>query len=40
LHPETAFTDWLDQLAQARDVASLVGIVELAQDALSRVRRR
>lgn len=40
LHPEAAFTDWLDHLVQSRDVASLVGIVELAQDALSRVRRR
>lgn len=40
LHPETAFTDWLEQLVQSHDVASLVGIVELAQDALSRVRRR
>ena len=40
LHPETVFTDWLDQLVQSRDIASLVGIVELAQDALARVRRR
>jgi len=38
-NPESAFTDWIEQLVQNRDVASLVGIVELAQDALSRVRR-
>ena len=37
-HPEAAFTDWLDLLVQTGDVASLTGIVELAQDALSRVR--
>ena len=39
-NPESTFTDWLDLLVQTCDVASLVGIVELAQDALSRVRRR
>jgi hypothetical protein len=38
-HPETTFTDWVDVLVQTRDVASLFGIVELAQDALQRVRR-
>jgi hypothetical protein len=38
-HPEAAFTDWVEMLVQTRDIASLVGIVELAQDALSRVRR-
>lgn len=37
LHPEAAFTDWLDLLVQTRDGASLAGIVELAQDALTRV---
>ncbi len=37
-HPEAAFTDWLDLLVQTGDAASLTGIVELAQDALSRVR--
>lgn len=40
LHPEAAFSDWIDQLVQSRDVGSLIGIVELAQDALSRVRSR
>jgi hypothetical protein len=40
LHPEAAFTDWLDLLVRTRDVGSLVGIVELAQDAVSRVRGR
>lgn len=39
-HPEAAFTDWLEVLVQIRDVGSLVGIVELAQDALSRVKAR
>ena len=38
-HPETAFTDWLELLVQTGDVASLIGVVELGQDALSRVRR-
>ena len=37
-NPEAAFSDWIDLLVQARDAASLVGIVELAQDALSRVK--
>jgi hypothetical protein len=40
LHPEATFTDWVDLLVQTQDVASLVGIVELAQDALSRVKGR
>ncbi len=39
LYPEAAFTDWLERLVQTRDVNSLSGIGELAQDALSRVRR-
>ena len=39
-HPEAAFTDWLEVLVQAHDTASLVGIAELAQDALARVQRR
>lgn len=39
-HPEAAFTDWLELLVQTGDVASLTGIVELAHDALSRVRRQ
>lgn len=37
-NPEGNFADWVDSLVQHRDLASLVGIVELAQDALSRVR--
>ncbi len=37
-HPEGAFTDWLDHLVDSGDVNSLTGIVELAEDALSRVR--
>jgi hypothetical protein len=36
-HPETHFTEWLESLVQTRDVGSLSGIGELAQDALSRV---
>jgi hypothetical protein len=40
LHPEAAFTDWLDLLVRTRDVGSLVGIVELAQDAAARVKGR
>jgi hypothetical protein len=39
LNPEATFTDWLDLLVQSRDVASLIGIAELAQDAVSRVKR-
>src|SRR5579872_5706302 len=34
-NPESTFTDWVDMLVQTQDVASLVGIVELAQDGLS-----
>ena len=37
-HPEAVFTDWLESLVQGGDQASLSGLVELAQDALSRVR--
>jgi hypothetical protein len=37
-HPEAAFADWLEVLVQTGDVGSLIGIGELAQDALSRVR--
>ena len=37
-HPEGTFTDWLDNLVGSGDVSSLTGILELAQDALSRVR--
>ena len=39
-HPEAAFTDWVEVLVQMRDAGSLAGIVELAQDALARVRGR
>lgn len=37
-YPEAAFADWLDNLVGGGDVNSLTGIIELAQDALSRVR--
>ena len=37
-NPEATFTDWVDSLVQTKDVASLVGIVELAQDALARIK--
>ena len=37
-NPEAAFTDWLDGLVQSGDVSSLTGILELANDALSRLR--
>ena len=37
-HPAASFTDWLDSLVQSGDVNSLTGILELGQDALSRVR--
>ncbi len=37
-HPEAVFTDWLDVLVEHADVSSLTGILELGQDALSRVR--
>jgi hypothetical protein len=40
LHPEAAFTDWIEHLVQARDYGSLEGIIELAQDAMARVRER
>jgi hypothetical protein len=37
-HPEASFTDWLEALVEGGDVNSLTGILELGQDALSRVR--
>ena len=37
-HPEAIFTDWLDHLVEKQEVNSLAGILELGQDALSRVR--
>ncbi len=36
--PETIFTNWLDTLIEKGEVNSLAGILELGQDALSRVR--
>jgi hypothetical protein len=35
---EAHFADWLDTLVEQQDIGSLTGIVELAHDALSRVR--
>jgi hypothetical protein len=37
-HPEAMFTEWLETLVERGDVSSLTGILELGQDALSRVR--
>ncbi|HSU53582.1 MAG TPA: hypothetical protein VLT36_05955 [Candidatus Dormibacteraeota bacterium] len=37
-HPEAAFTAWLDSLVESRDFNSLSGILELTNDALSRLR--
>jgi len=37
-HPEAAFTEWLETLVQVRDAGSLEGIIELAHDALLRVK--
>ena len=37
-HPEAVFTDWLERLVTQGEVSSLSGILELGQDALSRVR--
>jgi len=37
-HPEAIFTDWLHMLVEHKDIGSLTGILELAQDAISRVR--
>lgn len=37
-NPEAAFTEWLDGLIQNGDVSSLSGILELATDALARLR--
>jgi hypothetical protein len=36
--PEAIFTDWLESLVTEGEVSSLTGILELGQDALSRVR--
>jgi len=35
---EAQFADWLDTLVEKQDIGSLSGIVELAHDALARVR--
>jgi hypothetical protein len=37
-YPESVFMDWLERLSEAGDVNSLTGILELAQDAIARVR--
>ena len=37
-HPEAIFIDWLDRLVDKGDNHSLTGILELAQDALSRIK--
>jgi hypothetical protein len=37
-HPEAVFTEWLHSLVESGDVNSLTGVLELGQDALSRVR--
>jgi hypothetical protein len=37
-NPEATFTDWVELLVQTKDMASLAGIMELAQDALDRVK--
>ena len=37
-HPEAMFADWLESLVLQKDVGSLNGIGELAQDALSRLK--
>src|SRR4051812_15593262 len=36
--PEALFSDWLDALVERADTGSLAGIMELANDALLRVR--
>jgi hypothetical protein len=37
-HPEAVFTDWLDVLVKSKDIGTLAGVLELAQDALSRAK--
>ena len=37
-HPETVFTDWLENLVEDGDHSTLSGIVELTHDALNRLR--
>ena len=36
-HPEAVFTEWLESLVASGDVSSLTGVLELGQDAISRV---
>jgi hypothetical protein len=36
-HPEALFTDWLENLVARGEVSSLAGILELGQDALTRL---
>jgi hypothetical protein len=36
-HPEAIFADWLENLVMRKEVSSLSGILELGQDALSRL---
>jgi len=38
INPEAAFTEWLESLVERGDIRSLRGILELTQDALSRLR--
>jgi hypothetical protein len=37
-HPEALFTDWLENLVSRGEVSSLAGILELGQDALTRLQ--
>ncbi len=37
-HPENVFSDWLETLTETGDVGTLSGILELAHDAMARVR--
>lgn len=39
-HPEAVFTEWVEMLASSHDAGTLQGIVELAQDALGRLRKQ
>ena len=39
-HPEASFAEWLGEMVESGDVNSLTGILELGQDALSRVRAK
>ncbi len=37
-NPEDHFSDWLQWMVQSRDIGNLAGIIELTQDALTRVQ--